>query len=68
MILKKEWQKFEKERMRQEKPDLARNFHIFAALYEEAVALGALPPKDPLEGLEVAMRIARAINSVPKAA
>jgi len=32
-----------------------------------AVALGALPPTDPSEGLEVVLRIARVVNSVPSA-
>jgi hypothetical protein len=36
------------------------------ALYKEAVALGAFPLKDSLEGLEVDIRIAKVINSVSK--
>jgi hypothetical protein len=37
------------------------------ALYKEAVALGAIPLKDPLEGLDVDLRIAKVVNSVSKA-
>ena len=68
MILKKKWINVERERLRGERPDLEENLRIIAALYDEAVALGALPVKDPLEGLDVAIRIARAVNSVSKAA
>ena len=38
----------------------------FAALWQEAVALGVLPPKDPLEGIEVDIRIARILNACLK--
>ncbi len=57
---------FEKELLRSEKPDPVKNFKIIEALYDEAVALGALPLKNPLEGIEVDIRIARVINSVSK--
>lgn len=60
----KRLQAFEAERIKAEKVDIDRNFRILAALYEEARMLGALPPKDPLEGIEVKIRIARTVNSV----
>lgn len=41
-----------------EKPDYRRNLQYFEALYQEAVALGVLPPADPLAGIEVDIRIA----------
>ena len=59
-------EKFEKELMRREKPDPVKNFKIIKALYDEAVAAGALPLKNPLEGIEVDIRIARVINNVSK--
>ena len=59
-----ELEKFEKEWIRSEKVDLHRNFAILDALYEEAVALGVFPPKDPLEGLDVVLKIARVVNSL----
>jgi hypothetical protein len=62
----KKLETFEKELMRLEKPDLVKNFKIVEALYEEAFALGAIPLKDPLDGIEVDIRIAKAINSVSK--
>lgn len=39
-----------------------RNLEIFEALYDEAVALGVLPPREPLEGLEHKIRLAEALN------
>lgn len=42
--------------------DYFRNLQIFEALYQEAVALGVLPPKDRLEGIEDKIRLARMIN------
>jgi len=55
---------FEDELLKAEKVDIARNFKIIDALYEEACALGVFPPGNPLEGLEVKIRIARTVNSV----
>jgi len=61
------WRAFEDGLLKREKADIARNFEILDALYEEARALGAFPPKDPLEGLEVKIKIARTLNCVPRA-
>jgi hypothetical protein len=61
-----EFQNFEIEFLRKEKVDIMKNFQIVDALYEEAVALGILPPKNPLEGLEVDIKIASVINHVSK--
>jgi len=57
---------FEAERIRTEKVDIERNFRIIDALYDEARMLGVLPPKDPLEGIDVKIRIARAVNYVQR--
>jgi hypothetical protein len=57
-------QAFEAARTRAEKVDVEQNLRILDALYEEAIMLGALPPKDPLEGIEVKIRIAKAVNRV----
>ena len=57
---------FEVERIRTEKVDVERNFRIVDALYDEARMLGVLPPKYPLEGIEVKIRIARAVNYVQR--
>lgn len=59
-------QAFEAARTRAEKVDVEQNLRILDALYEEAVMLGAIPPKDPLEGIEHKVRFALAINGIKK--
>jgi hypothetical protein len=59
-------QAFEAERTMAEKVDVEQNLRILDALYEEALMLGALPPKDPLEGIEVKIRVAKAVNNVQR--
>jgi hypothetical protein len=39
---------------------------IFEALWAEGVRLGVLPPKEPLEGIETDITIARILNSCSK--
>jgi hypothetical protein len=53
---------FEKEHMQKSKPDFYKNLRIFEALYEEARQLGIFPLKDPLEGIEVDIGLAKALN------
>lgn len=60
-------ERFERELIAGVKPDYAQNLRIAEALYEEAVHLGVWPPKDPLEGIETSIRIARIVNSVRSA-
>jgi len=67
MMKAKEFQKFELTLLRREKRDVKRNFKIVEALYKEAVALGVIPFKNPLDGLDVDIRIAKVINRVSKA-
>jgi hypothetical protein len=66
MVRGQEFAAFERELIRREKPDLIRNLKLVEALFQEAVDLGVFPLKDPLEGLEVDIRIAKVINSVQK--
>jgi len=63
-IRQNELQKFELDFLRKEKADIARNFHIVEALYQEAVTLGVIPLKNPLDGIEVDLKIAKVVNSV----
>ena len=67
MMKAKEFQKFELTLLRRDKRDVKRNFKIVEALYKEAVALGVIPFKNPLDGLDVDIRIAKVINRVSKA-
>ncbi len=59
-----ELQKFELDFSREEKADVVRNLHIVEALYKEAVTLGIIPLKNPLDGIEVDLKIAKVVNSV----
>jgi len=61
---RKELLKFELDFLREEKAEIARNFHIVGALYKEAVTLGIIPLKNPLDGIEVDLKIAKVVNSV----
>jgi hypothetical protein len=56
----------EKSLIRREKPPFLKNLRLVEAMHKEAVFLGAFPPQDKLSGLDVDIRIARAINSVSK--
>lgn len=53
---------FEREQIRKRKPDYFENLRIFESLYEEARHLGIFPLKDPLEGIEVDINLAKALN------
>jgi transcriptional regulator with XRE-family HTH domain len=57
-------QKFEMDLLREGKIDIARNFRIVEALHKEAVTLGIIPLKKPLDGIEVDLKIAKVVNSV----
>jgi len=56
------WEEWEKEYKRKEEVNFFKNLEIFEALYEEARALGKLPPEDPLEGIEIKIKLARILN------
>lgn len=55
---------FENDLIRKSKPDILKNFRLVDAMYDEAVALGIIPMKDPLDGLEIDIKIARVVNHV----
>lgn len=55
---------FERNLKRKEKAPYAQNLMILEGMLEEAIHLKILPMKNPLDGIEVDMRIARVINSV----
>lgn len=58
---------FEKELIRKDRCDSDANFRIVDALYQEAFELGVFPLKDPLDGLDITLRIAKVVNGVPAA-
>lgn len=53
---------FERRLVQQTKPRYASNAALYEALYREAKALHVFPLKNPLEGIEVNCRLARAFN------
>ena len=64
IIRTEELQDFENDQIRLEKADLLKNLEIVEAMYELAVTLGAFPLKNPLEGIENKIWLAKVINSV----
>ena len=62
----KKCEEFERALIRSRKANYWENLRIVEALYREAILLGIFPLKDPLEGLQVDIGMARVINSVRK--
>jgi len=58
--------RLEKAIIRKDKPNFQKNMRLVEAMYKEAVSLGAFPPQDRLSGIDVDVRIARAINRISK--
>ena len=59
--------KFEDTIMKKEgRLSFAYSMRIFESLWNEGVKLGVLPPKKLLEGIEVDIKIAKALNSCLK--
>ena len=48
------------------RPDYNRVIGLIDALWEEGRSLGALPPADPLNGIETDIQLARILNSCSK--
>ena len=58
------WNKFHRKLIEQENISYKEALSIYEALHKEAVSLGAINSENILEGLEVDLRIAKAINKV----
>ena len=58
--------KFYQKLISQENISHQKAISIYEALHKEAVSLGIINSENMLEGLEVDLRIARAINGLPK--
>jgi hypothetical protein len=58
-------QAFERDLSRRTPVDYLANLRIVEALYEEARSLNLWPSADPLAGIEVDLRLARALNVRP---
>ncbi len=46
--------------------DFTQALELFSEMWKEAVSLGVLPPRDPMEGIDTDIRIARILNSCSK--
>ena len=57
---------FEDGELRKERLSHAEAMKLFEAMWQEAVSLGALPLKDPLEDIEADIELARVLNSCSK--
>jgi hypothetical protein len=53
---------FENSLASQNPADYRRNLQIYEALYQEARALGIFPLKDPLDGIDSDIHLARVMN------
>jgi hypothetical protein len=40
--------------------------NLFSDMWKEGIRLGVLPPKNPLDGIEVDIKIAKVLNSCSK--
>ena len=60
----KQLRDFEREYEKKQNRDLDEKYKILDAMYREAKYLGVFPLKNPLEGIEVDIKIAKVINSV----
>ncbi len=59
-------QQFERDYICSSESDPSANFRIANALYEEAVELGIFPLHNPLEGLNIDIKIAKIVNDLSK--
>lgn len=55
-------ERLEREIIKKERLSFKRALALFEAMWKEGVNLGVLPPKNPLEGIEVDIKIARILN------
>lgn len=56
-------EEFNRNEIRKEKNDYLRSLKVFEALWNEGLSLGVLPLKNPLEDIEIDIKIARILNS-----
>lgn len=56
------WERWETEQLRRAPADIMHNLRLVEGMYKEAHALGVLRPREPDEGLEVKIAVARVLN------
>jgi len=57
---------FKRKIIKEERLSFKQALAIFEAMWKEEVTLGVLPPRDPLEGIEIDIKIARILNCSKK--
>ncbi len=50
----------------EEKLSFKQAMNLVTSMWEEGVKLGVLPPKEPLEGIDIDIKIAKILNSCLK--
>ncbi|MBE0478637.1 hypothetical protein IBX65_05910 [Candidatus Aerophobetes bacterium] len=55
-------ERFYDKMIKEEKLSFKQALAIFEAMWQEGVSLGVLPPRDPLEGIDVDIKVARILN------
>jgi hypothetical protein len=53
----------EKDFISKQKLSYKQSLQIFEAMWNEGIRLNILPPKEPLEGIDVDIKIAKVLNS-----
>ena len=62
----KRWQEFQDEFLQKNTLSYNTSLKLLDGMWEMAVALGVFPPKDPLEGIDVDIQVARILNCLKK--
>jgi hypothetical protein len=62
----KKLREFERNLIIEDKTSISQKFRLMDALFEEARALRIFPLKDPLEGLDTDIKVAKVVNRVRK--
>lgn len=62
----KKLRKFEQNLLKTDTTSIDQKFRLMDAMFKEARSLSVFPLKDPLEGLETDIKVAKVVNSVRK--
>lgn len=62
----KKLRKFEQNLLKTDTTSISQKFRLMDAMFKEARSLSVFPLKDPLEGLETDIKVAKVVNSVRK--
>jgi len=57
-------EEFERDLVARDPLTYEQKMRIYEGMWNEAVSLGVLPPADPLEGIEVDIKVAKTLNSI----